>query len=68
MKEKFATADELYEYVLPAIKIRTKNLKNEGYNIEEKDVWRHLSKHWRTCKNLTLYDIVHDILHFKIEL
>ena len=68
MKEKFATAEELYEYVLPALKVRVKKLKEKGISMEEKELWTLLSKHWKNGKNLTLYDIVEDILYYTINI
>ena len=62
---KFNSINDLYNRVLPALKSKRKELKKNSINyITEKDIWLVLSKNkWQKEKNLTLADIVDDILN-----
>ena len=65
MINEFGSIQELYERVLPALKIKTRESKMFRYNnINEIDIWRYLTdKTWKSSKNLMLFDIVDDILN-----
>ena len=60
----FNSKEELYERVLPALKIKLKEFKRLGNsNITCLDVWDYLIySSWKSGKNLMLSDIVNDIL------
>ncbi len=62
---KFNSIDELYNRVLPALKSKRKELvRNNIKYISEKDIWLVISRFkWQKEKNLTLADIVDDILN-----
>lgn len=62
---KFNSLQELYERLLPALRSKVKELKNNGYNyIKEEDIWNYFKKvKWTNCKTLTLYDMVDDVLN-----
>lgn len=64
VNENFGTLKDLYERVLPALKFKVKELKNNHLSfVTEKDVWDCLRKNkWNGETDLTLYDIVNDIL------
>ena len=63
---EFETIEELKKRITPALKTKAKELKN--YNIKEEDIWNHLIKNkWKKSKDLTLYDIINDIMNIKIE-
>ena len=64
MDYEFNSKEELYERVLPALKIKVKEIKRLGKsNITCLDVWNHLIEtNWKSGKNLMLSDIVNDIL------
>ena len=67
MKEEFKNLDELYNRVLPALKYKTTKLKKSNYEISEKELWVYLSNNkWKNSTNLTLFDIVGDIINFEI--
>ena len=67
MKEEFKTIDELYQRVLPALKSKTKEFKKKKKDINEEEIWNVLSKYkWIDSVNLTLFDIVDDILKLTI--
>ena len=65
----FNSKEELYERVLPALKIKLKEFKRLGNsNITCLDVWDYLIySSWKSGKNLMLSDIVNDILYLESE-
>ena len=64
MKEiYFSDVNELYERVLPVLKIKQKLFNGEDYMIGIDNIWLFLSEtKWKRGVNLTLYDIVNDIM------
>lgn len=63
--EKFSSVADLYNRVLPALKSKRKEfqMNNLGF-ITEKEIWNYLrEKNWSKKANLTLFDIVNDILN-----
>jgi hypothetical protein len=63
--EKFSSITELYKRVLPALRSKKKELiiQKIGF-ITEKDIWDFLrDTKWSKETNLTLFDIVNDILN-----
>ena len=64
MDIEFDNLEELKKRITPALKTKLKELKNNDYNlITIEDIWNYLIKYkWKTSKNLTLYDIINDIL------
>lgn len=69
VNQEFSSIKELYNKVLPALKSKKNELKiNKIYFIEEKDIFLCLQENkWRNESNLTLFDIVNDILNVKID-
>lgn len=65
MDYKFNTKEELYIRVKPALRAKIEELKRLNFgNINEEDVWNYLSNNkWSNSNNLTLSDIVSDIIH-----
>lgn len=65
MTYEFNSIEELHERVLLALNTRISELNGLGYNdIDGEDIWDYLiiSK-WRVATDLTLSDIVGDILN-----
>ncbi len=64
VNENFNTLADLYKRVLPALKSKVKELKQKQiFYVTEKEVWDCLRKtKWNGESDLTLYDIVNDIL------
>ncbi len=55
----FKTIDELYNRLLPALKIKVTETKK----LTEKDIWDYLTKTiWINSNDLTLAEMVNDIL------
>ena len=66
---KFKSLNELYERLLPALRSKKKELKNNGFSyIHEEDIWNYLKLMvWRNNTDLTLAKMVDDILNTKNE-
>ncbi len=62
---EFSSLEELYERVQPALKAKLAELHRLGYPyIQVIDIWNYLvDSKWKKAKDLTLSDIVDDILH-----
>ena len=66
--DEFETLDELKKRITPAIETKIKELKTNFYEgITTEDIWEYLKIKWKKEKNLTLYDIVNDILNIDNE-
>ena len=60
---EFESALELKQRVLPALKLKEEKLKKEGFDISSEDIWFYLKQNkWSKSKNLTLNEVVNDIL------
>lgn len=63
----FSNIKELKNRVMPALRIRSSELKKSGYNYTEDDIWNYFIIVWKNSHNLTLSDIVNDILNSEID-
>ena len=65
MDYEFSTLKDLYLRVEPALTTKRIELERLGYsNIENIDIWKYLVEaKWKNAKDLTLSDIVDDILN-----
>jgi len=65
MDEKFSSLEELYARLLPALRSKENELhQNHMIYITRKDIWQYFcSMKWNHSVNLTLYDMVDDILN-----
>ena len=65
MIEEFHSIDELYDRVLPALETRMRELHKLGYkNVTSDNIWKYLiQSRWMSAYELTLYDVVSDILN-----
>lgn len=62
---KFDSYKDLYNRLLPALKTRESEINRKGYEyILAEDIWNFLKDvKWVNSKNLTLFDLTHDILN-----
>ncbi len=69
MSVSFKSLEELYSRLTPALTVRKEELSKEGYSyIKEEDIFEALRRgKWNTSVNLTLFDLVNDILNINIE-
>lgn len=65
MDETFSSLEELYNRLLPALKSKKRELHlNHMIYIDVKDIWEYFCVNkWNRGANLTLFDMVHDILN-----
>lgn len=63
MKEQISK-EELFIKLKPALNSKVKSLRRIGINyVKVEDIWNYLSMHiWAYKDNLTLHDLVNDIL------
>ncbi len=61
----FNSLEELYNRIKPALNTKKEEMKREGYiYIKEEDIWNYLKeKEWINSKNLSLYQMVDDVLN-----
>jgi len=66
---EFSSLRELYFKVRPVLKIKKEELNKMGMNhIVEADIWNYLkNKKWMKTTNLSLSELVNDILECDIE-
>ena len=64
---KFESINELKERVMPALRIRVKELRKQNLNFDEETLFIYFIRVWKNEHNLTLADIVNDILNRKID-
>ena len=64
----FNTLEELYERVRPALHSKKLEMDRLGYlDVEEINIWDYLKSKWKNSSDLTLSDIVDDILNTRSE-
>lgn len=63
----FSSLEELKERIMPALSKRSDDFKLLGYNVSEEDIFLYLKQNkWMHSKNLSLSEIVNDILKLDI--
>ena len=68
MDIEFKSAKELYERVVPALRTKKRILSKKGIKVSEEDIFEYLVKEkWSKAVNLTLSDIVSDIINVEDE-
>ena len=65
MMKEYKSQKELYQNLIPAINVKIKLLKKNNYkDITKEDIWNYLKEtKWKNSIDLTLADMVQDILH-----
>ena len=66
---EFASKEELYQKIIPAFNVKKRILSITQYkNITNLDIWKYLIiNKWRNAHNLTLNEIVNDIITIEPE-
>ena len=65
MEIDFNNIEDLYIRVLPSLRLKQRLLMKQGHSIGISNIWDYLTKEkWAKANNLTLYDIVNDIMTF----
>lgn len=61
---EFNNLQELKTRITPALNTKVKEINSY---VTEEDIWKYLKTKWKTSTNLTLYDIINDIINLKKE-
>lgn len=64
MDIEFKNLLELKTRITPALKTKVKELNSY---VTEEDIWNYQKIKWKESNNLTLYDIINDIINLKKE-
>lgn len=67
MDLEFKSIEELKNRVMPALRIRVRELRKDKYDVDEDSLWEYFVRIWQDKKNLTLSDLVDDVLNAKID-
>ncbi|MBQ6538966.1 MAG: hypothetical protein IJL76_01660 [Bacilli bacterium] len=59
---EFNNINELFERVYPCLKLKKKLLYLQGVDVSIKFIWDYFTDDWKNSINLTLYDMVNDIM------
>lgn len=61
----FNSIEELYNRLQPALLTKKEQMRRNGYNyIKKQDIWNYLRDNkWKNSKDLSLYQMVSDILN-----
>ena len=63
MDIEFDSLDELKKRITPALNIRIKELKQNNINTNFETLWNYFVSIWKNCHDLTLADMVDDVLN-----
>lgn len=64
---QFQDQDELRKFIEPVLKIRLKSLEEEHIHMDEEQLFTYLKNvKWQNQTDLHIYEIVDDILNYKI--
>lgn len=69
MDIEFSSLEELYKRLKPALTTKVDEMRMQGYTyIKEEDVWNYLKEiKWKHSKDLSLYEMVSDVLNLESE-
>ena len=67
---EFTSQKQLYNKLLPVFNVKKRLIKNTEYkDITNQDIWYYLIENkWKNSYNLTISDIVNDIITLDLEL
>lgn len=69
MDIEFSSLEELYKRLKPALTTKCDEIRREGYTyLKEEDIWNYLKEvKWKRSIDLSLYEMVSDILNLENE-
>ena len=69
MDIEFSSLEELYKRLKPALTTKCDEMKMQGYTyLKEEYIWNYLKEiKWKTSIDLSLYEMVSDILNLESE-
>ena len=59
MDIEFKNLEELKSRITPALETKVKEINSF---VTKEDIWNYLKEKWKKTNNLTLYDIINDII------
>lgn len=69
MDVNFSSVEELKSRLMPALKLRKRELKRQNYHITEEEIWNYfVNNYWKKSIQLSLAKMVDDILNREIKL
>lgn len=69
MDLNFSSVEELKKRLMPALRVRKRELKLNNYSITEEEIWNYfVNNHWKKSIQLSLAKMVDDILNREINL
>ena len=69
MELEFRSIEELKKRLMPALRVRRKELKKQNCLVTEDELWDYFSKNfWKKATNLSLSMMVDDILNEEINM
>ena len=62
---EFQNIKQLYNRLLPALRTKKSEMNRVGINyVQEEDIWNYLKEiKWKKANNLSLYEMVNDVLN-----
>ena len=64
MDIRFTSLDELKSRLMPALRLRKRELRKQNPTVTEEDIWIYFaSNYWKNASNLSLAKMVNDILN-----
>lgn len=68
MDIEFSSIEELKRRVMPALRLRKRELKRQNYHITEEELWNYfVDNFWKKSIQLSLAKMVDDILNREIK-
>lgn len=68
MNMSFTSVDELKKRLMPALRLRKKQLKKDNINMTEDMLWDYfVNNYWKKANNLSLHEMVNDILNEEVK-
>lgn len=65
---EYASQKDLYLELLPVFKVKNRLMQITKYKATNKDIWDYLANNkWKNSQDLTLSEIVNDIINVDIE-
>lgn len=65
----FHDVEELKQRVMPALRLRKKELKKQNINLSEEEIWNYFVENsWKKAYQLSLSKIVDEILNSEISI
>ena len=69
MEPKFCSLEELKKRIMPALRVRKRELKRTNINITEEELWNYfVDKYWKNAINLSLAKMVDNVLNDEVNL